>query len=70
MTTSKLTKKLWRNVVFYKRISICLIGAVFTVALYFFWGEIISVVFAALVIWIVVKIYPSKIRRKDYDDNG
>ena len=70
MTASKLTRKLWQSVVFYKRTSICLVGSVIAVALYFFWGEIISVLFVAVVVWVVARIYPSKIRRRDYDKSG
>jgi hypothetical protein len=59
-----LAKKIWRNIVFYKRSSIFLFGIVFAVALYFFWGEMISGIFALLVIWMVIRIYPSKIKGK------
>jgi len=70
LTIFKLTKKIWWNVAFYKRTSICLVGMAITVALYFFWDEVGGIIFAALVIWVVFKIYPSKIKRSDYDDNG
>ena len=63
-------KRLWQNIIFYKRISAGLLGATIVIILDIYFGRIISCIFSAVFTWIIVNMYPSNIKRKNYDDNG
>jgi hypothetical protein len=69
LTISKLTKIIWQNVVFYKRISLSLIGAVTVIILDIYFGRIISCIFLAVIIWIIANMYPEKMKGKNFDGN-